>query len=61
MKTVVASAVQAPRSLAWLVGGFACSLGLAAAGIYGVWATPSFGTASWEMALEQVRGASRGS
>jgi putative ABC transport system permease protein len=37
MNTVVAGAVQAPRSMAWLVGGFALlALGLAAAGIYGV-------------------------
>jgi len=37
METVVAVAVQAPRSMAWLVGGFALlALGLAVAGIYGV-------------------------
>jgi putative ABC transport system permease protein len=37
METVVAAAVAAPRSMAWLVGGFALlALGLAAAGIYGV-------------------------
>jgi predicted permease len=37
METVVAAAVEAPRSMAWLVGGFALlALGLAAAGIYGV-------------------------
>src|SRR5438128_7907238 len=37
MNTVVAGAVQAPRSMAWLVGGFALlALGLAAAGLYGV-------------------------
>jgi putative ABC transport system permease protein len=37
METVAANAVQAPRSTAWLVGGFALlALGLAAAGIYGV-------------------------
>jgi putative ABC transport system permease protein len=37
MKTVVSNALQAPRSMAWLVGGFALlALGLAAAGIYGV-------------------------
>jgi putative ABC transport system permease protein len=37
MDQVVSDAVQAPRSIAWLVGGFALfSLGLAAGGIYGV-------------------------
>jgi putative ABC transport system permease protein len=37
METVVAGAMQAPRSMAWLVGGFALlALALAAAGIYGV-------------------------
>jgi putative ABC transport system permease protein len=37
METVVERAVQAPRSMAWLAGGFALlALGLAAAGIYGV-------------------------
>ena len=37
METVVSEAVAAPRSLAWLVGGFALlALGLAAAGVYGV-------------------------
>jgi ABC-type antimicrobial peptide transport system permease subunit len=37
MATVVSSAAAAPRSLAWLVGGFASiALILAAAGIYGV-------------------------
>jgi len=37
MDTVVSAAMEAPRSLAWLVGGFALlSLTLAAAGIYGV-------------------------
>jgi ABC-type antimicrobial peptide transport system permease subunit len=37
METVVAASVAAPRSMAWLVGGFALlALGLAAAGIYGV-------------------------
>jgi len=37
MKTEVSQAVATPRSLAWLVGGFALlALGLAAAGIYGV-------------------------
>jgi predicted permease len=37
MATVVSSAAAAPRSLAWLVGGFAAiALILAAAGIYGV-------------------------
>jgi putative ABC transport system permease protein len=37
MKTIVSGAVAAPRSLAWLVGGFAwLALTLAAAGIYGV-------------------------
>ena len=37
MQTVVSGAVAAPRSLAWLVGGFALiALALAAAGIYGV-------------------------
>ncbi len=37
MGTIVSGAVAAPRSLAWLVGGFALlALTLAAAGIYGV-------------------------
>jgi putative ABC transport system permease protein len=37
METVVANALQAPRSTAWLVGGFAMlALVLACAGIYGV-------------------------
>jgi len=37
MGAVVSSAMEAPRSMAWLVGGFALlALGLAAAGIYGV-------------------------
>jgi predicted permease len=37
METVIASAVNAPQSTAWLVGGFALlALGMAAAGIYGV-------------------------
>jgi putative ABC transport system permease protein len=37
MDTVVVRAIEAPRSMAWLVGGFALlALGLAAAGIYGV-------------------------
>jgi len=37
METVVSGAVEAPRSTAWLVGGFALlALVLAAAGIYGV-------------------------
>jgi ABC-type antimicrobial peptide transport system permease subunit len=37
MEHVVARAVEAPRSTAWLVGGFAAlALGMAGAGIYGV-------------------------
>lgn len=37
METVVAGAVEAPRSMAWLVGGFALlALGLVVAGVYGV-------------------------
>jgi predicted permease len=37
MEQVVAGAVEAPRSTAWLVGGFALlALGMAAAGIFGV-------------------------
>jgi putative ABC transport system permease protein len=37
MESLVSDAVEAPRSTAWLVGGFALlALGLAAAGIYGV-------------------------
>ncbi len=37
MEAVVSDAVEAPRSLAWLVGGFALiALTLAAAGVYGV-------------------------
>jgi ABC-type antimicrobial peptide transport system permease subunit len=37
MATVVSGAVSAPRSLAWLVGGFALlAVMLAAAGVYGV-------------------------
>ena len=37
MGAVVSGAMEAPRSMAWLVGGFALlALGLAAAGIYGV-------------------------
>src|SRR5260370_40249672 len=59
METIVAAAVAAPRSMAWLVGGFALlALGLAAAGIYGV---VGHGVLRWtrELGLRLGLGASR--